>query len=320
MFSYLDLIFIEPIFDSPGYFSPDKNGHVYSRLRGRVRSASSFHYKIDNGNKYCSKESHFSVFDENGQLRHHEESNKDASLKNCISYIYDENKRCIELFSFDLKGKITTHYVYSYNKMGLLSVAESFDEEGSRGKKVYIYDNRGFVIEERWDSNSQENRWKCLYKNNEHGDWIEMKEYKGQFGSSDYWYARKNIKKYDINNRLIEHIYVNNDGKEKKLSIDEYDEKGRCIKMSDYNLTFTYDSYDRFVEARNLDGELVVKVLYNVDNSILILRYLKGSHEIEKKTDIHFDNQGNVDKILYYEGKNLDLVEISSYNYDYYPE
>lgn len=320
MFSYFDLIYDEPAFDSVGYFTPDKNGHVYSRLKGRVRSASSFHYKIEKGNKKCSNKCYYAVFDEHGQLRHEEESDMVGNLKQIISYIYDVNNRCVELFIFDSKGVVSTHYVNRYNEMNLLSEEESFDESGSRGKRVYIYDNQGFVIEDRWDSRTHGNSWKCLYKNNEHGDWVEMKEYKGEYDSSDYWYSRKNIKKYDDNNRLIEHIYVNNDGKENNLSIDEYDEKGRCIKMSDFKLIFFYDGRDRFIEARNPEGQLVIRVLYNEDNSIIILRYSQESLQIEKKRDVKFDSHGNVIKILYYEGENLELVEVASYCYEYYPE
>lgn len=320
MISYYDLIYDEPVFDSVGYLCPDKNGHVYSRLKGNVRSASSFHYKIEKGNKYCSNECYYAVYDEHGQLRHEEESDKVGNLIKITTYIYDVNNRCVELFVFDSKGVVSTHYVYRYNEMNLLSEEESFDESGSRGKGVHIYDNHGFVIEDRWDSRSHEYSWKCLYKNNKHGDWIEMKEYKGKYDSLDYWYSRKNIKKYDDNNRLIEHIYVNNDGKEKNLSIDEYDEKGRCIKMSDFKLVFIYDGSDRFIEARSPEGQLVIRVLYNEDNSIIILRYSKESQQIEKKRDVFFDSHGNVNKILYYEGENLELVEVASYFYEYYPE
>ena len=90
--------------------------------------------------------------------------------------------------------------------------------------------------------------------------------------------------------------------------------------MSDFKLIFFYDGRDRFIEARNPEGQLVIRVLYNEDNSIIILRYSQESLQIEKKRDVKFDSHGNVIKILYYEGENLELVEVASYCYEYYPE
>ena len=316
---YTYLIYNTPGFDTPGLSCPDKNGHLYSSLKGNVRSASSFHYKIEKGNKYCSGKCHHAVYDEYGQLRHIVQSDKDGSLTRCINYIYDENKRCIEMFIYGSKNEFSNHYVYRYNEMNLKSEVENFFESGKSGKEVYIYDNQGFVIERRWDSPTHYNSWKLLYKNNKHGDWIEMKSYKGEFDGPGYRLDGIFIKKYDDNNRPIEHISVE-DGEERHLSIDKYDEKGRCIKLADINLIYFYDGNDRFIEARRPEGKLYTRVLYNEDNSIIILNYSKESLQIEKKRDVIFDSHGNVSKILYYEGENLELIEAASYSYEYYPE
>ncbi len=315
----LDLIYDDPYYAFVGTPIANKDGHIYSRLKGNVRSASSFYYRIEDGRKFYYRQSCY-VYDEQGQLRHTEASDRDGVLSQCTNYFYDDNDRCVVLIAFDSKGVWTERYVFKYNENNLLSTSEWFDEKGSCGQKVYVYDERGFIIEERWDSRSQEHKWKRLYKNNEHGNWIELREYKGQYGSSDYWYAGKNIKKYDENDRLIEHIFVDNSGKEIKLSIDEYDEKGRCIKMSNSKFIITYDTHNRFKEARNSKGDLAIRVLYNDDTSLQIMWFCKEGQIIEKRRDVFFDNHGNVNKILDYEGENLDLVQDAVFYYEYYPE
>ena len=320
MFSYFSLIYAVPDFETLGYRHPDKYGQVNCSLKGRVRTVSSFHYIIENGKKYCSNKCYYVVYDERRQLRQLEAFDKDGSLIHCVNFFYNESKRCDEVFILNPKGGVSHHDKFYYNKEGLLYIIELYDEEGYMGQHVYIYDERGFVVEERWDSRSPSNRWKRLYENNDHGDWVEMKEYVGQFGTFEYRYSRKNIKNFDEHNNLIGHILVSDRGFEQPLTFDEYDEKGRCIKMTNYKLKFLYDTYDRFIEARNPDDELAIKVLYNADNSIIILSYNTETHQIEKKRNVFFDNHGNVSKILYYEGENLDLIEVASYQYEYYPE
>ena len=318
MFSYLDIIYEEPIFDSVGHVFPDHQGHVYSRLNGKVRSASSFHYTVRNGEYSFSKECYSTLYDQSGQLRHRETTDKEGNLKETDIYVYDNNGRCVEFLTLTNKGEFKSHNIFTYNEKGLLYTGESLDEEGSRGKKVYLYDDNGFVIEERWDSRSHENSWKCLYKNNNQGEWIEMKEYKGEYGTTGYWFARKNTKIYDDFGHVKEHLYVDSNGKEKRLNIDEYDEKGRCVKMSDWKLLFSYDSNDKLIGGNNPDDGDGFKVLYNYDGSISIL-WSDKDNKITKRREIQFDRYKNIKSIIDYKGENLDLIEVSTFCYEYYP-
>ena len=311
--SFIEAVYQEPSFDSPGTSIPNDHGQCYENLNGKVRFASSFHYKYVNGKKTIDGECYSAFFGTDNQIRHYERTDKDGTLVKAITYLFDENGRCIEQITIDGRGEITSHTVHKYNEQGLLASSEY----KSGGKNVYIYDSKGFLVEQRWDSTSFENSWKELFINDEQGREIEMKEYRGRYGSNDYWFSRKILTKYNEYGHIIERKNVENSGKEKALSFDEYDDKGRVVKIGSSILT--YDAHNRVKLVLNPDYNTSNHILYDSDNSICIL-WLNGNQVITKKRKIVFDCYNNITSILYYEGEDLHLTMEDKYVYEYYPE
>lgn len=310
--SFIEVVYNSPSFDCPGHRIPDEHGRCCENLKGNVRFAAAFHYKYVNNQKIVSNDSYYATFGKDGQLRHIERIDKEGNFEEEVTYFYDKLGRCMEYYDFDEKGNIISHIVYNYNEQGLLSSSESM----SGGKSVFKYDNKGFLIEQRWDSPSFENSWKEVFINDEHGREIEMKEYRGQFDSKEYWYSRKIVTKYNDLGHIIELTNVDNDGKESKLGFDEYDDKGRVIKVGQYDIY--YDDQNRVKEAKNPTHNTMVKVIYE-KNTVIVL-WFNEQLEIEKKRIIIYDDHQNITSILFYEGENLPLIEESKYIYEYYPE
>ena len=319
MFSCLDLIFEEPRFDNIGHSIPDKYGHINSELNGNVRIALSHHYGKKIPKDLWHFHSYSAVFDNKGQLRHREKNDIEGNLVEIDNYIYNEDGRCSDYYAVDNTGKLKEHYIFNYDQKGRLSSYEIYSSNNDYfGKRVNIYDNNDFLIEEHWHSATHSNSWYMLYKNNEHGNWTELIEYRGNFDDPGYYLSKKLIKKYDSNGHVIEFAEVKSDGTLRKIPTDLFDKKGRCVKLVDWDLDIKYDSHNKINEIVDPEGKTNYKVFYNHDGSITILKLDKPNSTAILKIDISFDNHKNIKSIIKYSGNNLEEVKVITYSYDYY--
>ena len=131
-----------------------------------------------------------------------------------IVYSYDSNGNLIE--EVEKYSKISEEFVttYTYDENGLC--IESVDHRNE--KTEYRYDQNGYIIKEiLFDSEGQ---WFCThnYKNDEHGEWIEMiSEYASGSGST---FTQEN--EYDDKGNRIKAVIYSEDGTVERTHIYEY--------------------------------------------------------------------------------------------------
>lgn len=313
-------IFNEPTFASVGHAHPDKRGKAHSSLKGKVLFATSYKYVVKDGRKQPTYKGFFSTFGIDGNILQASVFDETGQLDEITTYKYN-NAGCIEeCQTIKASGAQVSRFIFKYNREHLLCSSEWRSEDDEYcGTHYYIYDSKGNLIEERWDSRTPYNRWKRIYIYDEKNQEIEMQEYKGQ----DNLFVRKNVQSYDSYGNVIKHVMIDSNGREEELGANVYDETGKCIEyhyVLDRYDSIKYDAKGRVIEIRPSYSNEVLKVIYNEPYFTTIIRFNVENFTILGKQEISYDIRGNITSIIEYEGDDLRIVSSNLYNYMYYPD
>jgi hypothetical protein len=158
-------------------------------------------------------------------------SNRNATIDAYYNFytIYSKNGVPIEMYFRDKNGELYEKRIKTLDENGKLIEGKMYDPVELIEKWDYIYDDKG----------------NCTS--------INYFDSKGRL--------RREVNKYDKENRPVEFIYYDHNGDVGFRSIDQYNEKGQVkniITFENYNSSITIESYE-----------------YNDDNNVIKISYYK---------------------------------------------
>ncbi|MBL0235479.1 MAG: hypothetical protein IPQ02_02380 [Saprospiraceae bacterium] len=221
----------------------------------------------------------------------------------------------------NLKGRVKTlHEVYARPKI----IGKNYESEGYKDSTVYFFNKTGNIIEQRnFDANASLTRRTVF----EYGLGEKIVKTTTFYSNqSNYTVASYS---YDDNNRLIEVVGINNDGKFNGKSTYLYDENGNNIEEKIYKsdgigyskLIYSYDLKGRKIEEKKYYTEEKLKWIYSwkhdVNDKIVESVICDANGIVNSRETNQYDEHGNCIEISTFKADDNILKKKKTFRYEF---
>ncbi len=295
-------------------------------LQGHVKVAKVTSYSV----KYIEgmpikivRQHYIETFDKFGNHLKTLEFDQNGTLIGEEIYNYSDEGLLLEV-TFSKKGKITLHDIHEYNNGHVVRISSYGEENMFRGNTIFIYDEKGNLIEHRWDSRTPDNRWKWVYTYDENGNRLTGCYYRG----TQNRFSHQVCNTYDENGAKVNYYTENADGTIELPKVSDKDKNGNIIHIpaSRYRLESEsrYNDSNDIIEKKIYDFykeryvKNTIKYFYSFDHQLERVITLDRDGNIEEVRELSYDANHNLIKVIAYEGEQNKISYISEHEYIYY--
>lgn len=182
-------------------------------------------------------------FDKNGNLLSVKTFDKEA-LNKLVKLSYDNDNNLIEEIEYDSNGKIAKKTLYNY-KEGRIQSYEVVDLQGKVIESVifkYSEDKKRIISEKLKEGKYLEYSTQYIYKD----DFDKYNPYEVDIFSEDGNLQQKMENQYDVNQRLLDRLFYDKNGKVTSSLRFSYDKNGNNTKIAYLDNNQNVQYYDEF--------------------------------------------------------------------------